>query len=62
MKFCLHLVSQIIELLTDKSQYMKFNGSNNQPKGLNLLQKIGICVLVITIILYYVLSIQFLTS
>lgn len=41
---------------------MKFNDSNNQPKGLNVMQKIGLCVLVLSIILYYVLSIQFLTS
>jgi len=41
---------------------MKFNESNNQPKGLSVLQKIGICVLVMTIIVYYVLSIQFLAS
>lgn len=45
-----------------KSHTMKFNESDNQPKGLNLLQKIGVCILVLTIILYYVLSIQFLTS
>jgi hypothetical protein len=41
---------------------MKFNDSNNQEKGMNIIQKIGLCVLVITIILYYVLSIQFLTA
>lgn len=41
---------------------MKFNDSKNQPKGLNVMQKIGLCVLVLTIILYYVLSIQFLTA
>jgi hypothetical protein len=45
-----------------KNHTMKFNESNNQHKGLNILQKIGICLLVLTIILYYVLSIQFLTS
>jgi hypothetical protein len=41
---------------------MKFNDSNNQPKGFNVMQKIGLCLLVLSIILYYVLSIQFLTS
>lgn len=41
---------------------MKFNDSNNQEKGMNIIQKIGLCVLVVTIILYYVLSIQFLTA
>jgi len=41
---------------------MKSNETNNEPKGLNLVQKIGICLLVLTIILYYVLSIQFLAS
>ncbi|WP_278248006.1 hypothetical protein [Flavobacterium johnsoniae] len=41
---------------------MKFNESNNQPRGMNIMQKIGLCVLVVTIIAYYVLSIQFLTS
>jgi hypothetical protein len=45
-----------------KTKTMKTNESNNQPKGLNVMQKIGLCVLVMTIILYYVLSIQFLTS
>lgn len=45
-----------------KTKIMKFNESNNQPKGLNVIQKIGICVLILTIILYYVLSIQFLTA
>ncbi|PWJ96879.1 hypothetical protein BC749_10815 [Flavobacterium araucananum] len=41
---------------------MKFNNSNYQPKELNMKQKIGLCILVLTIVLYYVLSIQFLTS
>lgn len=41
---------------------MKFNDSKNQPKGLKVMQKIGLCVLVLTIVLYYVLSIQFLTA
>lgn len=41
---------------------MKFNESNKQRNGLNVMQKIGLCVLVMTIIFYYVLSIQFLTS
>ncbi len=45
-----------------KTIAMKFNDSNNQPKGLNVIQKIGLCLLVFTIILYYVLSIHFLTS
>lgn len=45
-----------------KNLIMKSNESNNEPKGLNLAQKIGICLLVLTIILYYVLSIQFLAS
>lgn len=41
---------------------MKFNDSKNPRKGLNIAQKAGICFLVLTIILYYVLSIQFLTA
>lgn len=41
---------------------MKADQSNNEPKPLNILQKIGICLFVITIISYYVLSIQFLAS
>ncbi|GEM_PF-941878 len=41
---------------------MKFNENKTQPSGLNIMQKIGLCVLVVTIIAYYVLSIQFLTS
>ena len=41
---------------------MKFNENNPQPRGLNVMQKIGLGVLVITIVAYYVLSIQFLTS
>lgn len=45
-----------------KNLTMKPNEGNNEPKGLNLMQKIGICLLVLTIIVYYVLSIQFLTS
>lgn len=45
-----------------KSQTMKINDSNNKVKHTNLFRKIGICLLVLTIILYYVLSIQFLTS
>lgn len=45
-----------------KTTTMKFNDSNNQDKGMNLIQKIGLCVLVLTIIVYYVLSIQFLTA
>ena len=45
-----------------KNLTMKPNESNNEPKGLKLAQKVGICILVLTIILYYVLSIQFLAS
>ncbi|MBB4804258.1 hypothetical protein HNP37_004345 [Flavobacterium nitrogenifigens] len=45
-----------------KQTTMKFNDSNNQDKGMNVIQKIGLCVLVLTIIVYYVLSIQFLTA
>jgi hypothetical protein len=45
-----------------KNLTMKFNESKDQQKGLSILQKIGICVLVMTIIIYYVLSIQFLAS
>ncbi len=41
---------------------MKLNQSKDQQKGLNIMQKIGIGVLIITIVFYYVLSIQFLTS
>lgn len=41
---------------------MKFNDSNDQQRGMNIMQKIGLFVLVLTIILYYVLSIQFLTA
>lgn len=40
---------------------MNYN-QNNQEKGFSIIQKIGIGVLVFTIIVYYVLSIQFLTS
>ncbi|CAM3699502.1 hypothetical protein FLCH110379_19045 [Flavobacterium chungbukense] len=45
-----------------KQTTMKFNDNNNQEKGMNVIQKIGLCVLVLTIIVYYVLSIQFLTA
>jgi len=45
-----------------KNLTMKFNESKNEAKGLSILQKIGICLLVMTIIVYYVLSIQFLAS
>ncbi|TDO68800.1 hypothetical protein EV143_11921 [Flavobacterium chryseum] len=45
-----------------KSLTMKSNESKNQPKGLNVIQKIGIGILILTIIFYYVLSIQFLAS
>ncbi|MDR7212648.1 hypothetical protein [Flavobacterium piscis] len=41
---------------------MKVNQTKGEQKGLNIAQKIGLCLLVITIILYYVLSIQFLAS
>jgi hypothetical protein len=41
---------------------MKINETDKQSKQLNILQKIGLCILVITVISYYVLSIQFLTS
>jgi hypothetical protein len=45
-----------------KNQSMKLNQSDNEPKGLSVIQKIGICMLVLMIIVYYVLSIQYLTS
>ncbi|WP_456315698.1 hypothetical protein [Pseudomonas shirazensis] len=45
-----------------KNLTMKTSQSNNEQKGLNLIQKIGIGLLAITIIAYYVLSIQFLAS
>ncbi len=41
---------------------MKLNDSNQEPKGLSMIQKIGIVILVLIIILYYVLSIQYLAS
>jgi hypothetical protein len=41
---------------------MKVNQTNNHPKELNIFQKIGLCILAITVISYYVLSIQFLAS
>lgn len=41
---------------------MKMNETDKQSKQLNILQKIGLCLLAITIISYYILSIQFLTS
>ncbi|EJL60549.1 hypothetical protein PMI10_03768 [Flavobacterium sp. CF136] len=41
---------------------MKVNQTNGQPKQLNIFQKIGLCILAITVISYYILSIQFLTS
>lgn len=41
---------------------MKFSDSDNQPNGLNIIQKIGVCILVITIVAYYILSIQFLAG
>jgi surface polysaccharide O-acyltransferase-like enzyme len=36
--------------------------NDNKSKHTNLFRKIGICLLVLTVILYYVLSIQFLAS
>lgn len=45
-----------------KNLTMKFNDRKKQSEGLNILQKAGICLLVFTIIVYYVLSIQFLAS
>jgi hypothetical protein len=45
-----------------KTLVMKFNESTNKFKLINLLRIIGLCLLILTIILYYVLSIQFLTS
>jgi hypothetical protein len=41
---------------------MKINETDKQSKELNILQKIGICLLAVTVICYYILSIQFLTS
>ena len=41
---------------------MKTNSTNNKTSELNIVQKIGICLLVITIVSYYVLSIQFLAG
>ncbi len=41
---------------------MKVNDNNKETKQLNVLQKIALGLLAITIISYYVLSIQFLTS
>lgn len=41
---------------------MKINQTDNEFKRLNILKKIGLCLLLITIISYYVLSIQFLAS
>lgn len=41
---------------------MKINESDKESKQLNMLQKIALCIIAITIITYYVLSIQFLTS
>ena len=52
--------NQLTKLM--KNLTMKFNESKNEAKGLSILQKIGICLLVMTIIVYYVLSIQFLAS
>lgn len=45
-----------------KSLTMKSNETKNQSKGLSVIQKIGIGILILTIIFYYVLSIQFLAS
>lgn len=41
---------------------MKVNSNNNHQRDLNIAQKIGICLLVIIIVSYYVLSIQFLAG
>jgi hypothetical protein len=41
---------------------MKINNTDKQSKNLNILQKIGLCLLAVTIISYYILSIQFLSS
>jgi len=41
---------------------MKGNETNKESKQLNLLQKITLFLIALTIILYYVVSIQFLTS
>lgn len=61
-KLLLNLLSQIIKIIHVKTNTMKFNDDNDKPKQFNMMQKIGLCVLVLSIILYYVLSIQFLTS
>lgn len=41
---------------------MKINETDKESKQLNVLQKIAIFILAITVISYYVLSIQFLTK
>ncbi|CAD0005649.1 hypothetical protein FLAT13_02881 [Flavobacterium salmonis] len=41
---------------------MKINNTNKESKNLNILKKIALCILVITIILYYIISIQFLSN
>lgn len=41
---------------------MKINETDKDSKQLNILQKIALYILAITVISYYVLSIQFLTS
>ncbi|WP_262894777.1 hypothetical protein [Flavobacterium agrisoli] len=41
---------------------MNTENYNNQPKGLSLLKKIGVGILILMIIVYYVLSIRFLLS
>ncbi len=41
---------------------MKINETEKESKQLNILQKIALCILAITVITYYILSIQFLTS
>ena len=45
-----------------KTETVKLNETNNESKHTNLFRKIGICLLVLTVVLYYVLSIQFLAS
>lgn len=41
---------------------MKNMKVNDPQKELNIFQKIGLCLLAITVVSYYILSIQFLTS
>ncbi len=41
---------------------MESKNYDNQPKGLGLIKKIGVGILVLMIIVYYILSIKFLLS